>query len=167
MNKAGRGEAMHLFRRTIEITIFDAGKGTFILSTNLTDMYHDIVLKLHVSAPDYIVTDAAVEMKRIPHPGCREVYELMSKLVGKEVGKGFTKAVLGALGGENGCPNMVNLVLLSAPLAINAAAVLKQQRENLTEAEMDLVWQDVLGGVCLAYPEEGKKEHKQHEKETK
>ena len=158
---------MHLFRRTIEITISDAGKGTFILHTNLTDMYHDIVLQLHVSVPDYIVTDAAVEMKRIPHLGCREVYEQMAKLVGNEVGKGFTKVVLDALGGKGGCPNMVNLVLLSAPLAINAAAVLKQQRENLTDAEMDLVWQDVLGGVCLAYPKEGKREQKQHEKEAK
>ena len=148
---------MHLFRRTIEINISDTGKEEFTLSTNLMDMYHDIVLQLHVSVPDFIIVDATVDMKRIPHTGCREVYQMMCKLVGKEVGKGFTKVVLDALGGEHGCPNMVNLVLLSAPLAINAAAVLKQQRENLTAAGMDELWQEVLGGVCLAYPKKGRR----------
>jgi hypothetical protein len=141
-----------LFHRSIDIKISSTRQGEFDIQTTLRDMYHDILLSLTVSLPDYRVANASVEMKKTPHQNCKAVYPLLATMVGKEVGPGFTKEVISALGGSAGCPNMVNLILLSAPLAINAAAVRKQQKENLTDDEMDAMWQDVLAGVCISYP---------------
>ncbi|MDW7649856.1 MAG: DUF2889 domain-containing protein [Bacillota bacterium] len=147
---------MQLFHRKIDITISDISKDLFLIQTTLCDMYHDILLSLKVSIPDFTIAEASVEMRRIPHENCRAVYPLLAALKGKELRQGFTRAVLSALGGASGCPNMVNLVLLSAPLAINAAAVRRQKQKNLTDEEMNSIWQDVLGGVCLAYPKNKK-----------
>lgn len=143
---------MSLFHRVIDIDINTLGDGLFKLVTNLTDMFHHIVLEMLVSAPDFIIEDVVVEMKRIPHPNCRKIYSVARSLRGLQIGPGFTKQVLGLLGGEEGCPNMVNLVLLTAPLAINAAAVLRQKQENLTQQELDGLWQQIMGGICVAYP---------------
>ncbi|EEG76675.1 DUF2889 domain-containing protein [Dethiobacter alkaliphilus] len=143
---------MSLFRRNIEIDINPGTDGQLILITTLTDIYHDIRLTLQISSVTYEITEASLDMNRIPHPDCPAIEAKVTRLKGAQVGPGFTKQVLSVLGGEKGCPNLTNLVMLSAPLAMNAAAVLKQKEENLSEAEMDALWQKVLGGVCVAYP---------------
>lgn len=143
---------MSLFNRKIEIDINPAGDETLVLTTTLVDMYHDIRLVLEVGTWDGTIHKAELQMERIPHPDCRKMAEKAGLLYGLQVGPGFTKKVLTLLGGECGCPNLVNLVFITAPLARNAAVVLKQQQEKLSEDEMDQLWQDVLGGVCAAYP---------------
>ncbi|MBS4023851.1 MAG: DUF2889 domain-containing protein [Dethiobacter sp.] len=142
---------MSLFRRTIDIDINAHSDGVFSLVTTLSDMYHDIVLTLLISVPEYKIVDAAVDMKKIPHAACRQTYPLVRALTGQQITAGFTRNVLHALGGENGCPNLVNLMLVSAPLVMNAAAVLRMQQENLSQAELEELWHGILGGVCIAY----------------
>ena len=157
---------MSLFRRTIEIDINPGAEGELILLTTLMDMYHDIRLTLHISSETYQITDVSLDMKRIPHPNCPAIEAKMHRLAGAQVGPGFTKQVLAVLGGEQGCPNLTNLVMLTAPLAMNAAAVLKQQRENLSEEEMDALWQQVLGGVCISYPKQEGEGNRNEQKEV-
>ncbi|MBS4031818.1 MAG: DUF2889 domain-containing protein [Clostridiales bacterium] len=142
---------MSIFHRTIDIEIDEGKQGVLVLRTRLTDMYHDIILKLTVEVGKFIISDASVELKRTPHPDCSQIQALVQSMTGLQVGPGFTREVLSAMGGEHGCPNMVNLILLTAPLSMNAAAVLRQRQEGLSEAEMNSLWQEVLGGVCVAY----------------
>lgn len=143
---------MSVFSRKIQIDIDEYEPGTLILKTTLNDKYHDILLSLLVRVPDFAIVEAAVDMKKIPHKDCRKVYALMEAMKGSKVGPGLTRQVLNTLGGPQGCPNLVNLFLITAPLAINAAAVLRQEKESLTEEQMDAIWQEVLAGVCVAYP---------------
>lgn len=153
---------MSLFRRNIEIDINPGIEGELILVTTLTDIYHDIRLTLQISSDSYKIIDASLDMKRIPHPDCPAIEAKIGLLKGAQVGPGFTKQVLTVLGGEQGCPNLTNLVMVTAPLAMNAAAVLKQQRENLTDEQMNTLWQQVLGGVCIAYPRQHNGEGDEH-----
>jgi hypothetical protein len=143
---------MSLFERNIAININPGNTGELELVTSLQDMYHNIRLFLTITTSDFLIKEAYVEMEKIPHPNCHKIKEKVAALAGAQVGTGFTKRVLTLFKGEGGCPNLANLIFLTAPLAINATAVLQQQRDCLTEEEMDVLWNDVLGGVCVAYP---------------
>jgi hypothetical protein len=143
---------MSLFNRRIEIDINSHGEGMFRLVTTLGDIYHDIVLTLMISDREFRITEAVVETNRIPHSFCREISGLARSLTGLTVGPGFTGQVRSRLGGKEGCPNLLNLVLLTAPLVVNAAVIERLQRENLSPEQAEAVWQETLGGVCLAYP---------------
>lgn len=143
---------MSLFQRNIAININPAHEGELALETTLRDMYHDIRLCLTITTADFTIMQASVEMVKIPHPNCHRIKEKVAALAGARVGPGFTRRVLSLFKGEAGCPNLANLVFLTAPLAINATAVLQQERENLSDEEMDTLWNEVLGGVCVAYP---------------
>ncbi len=147
---------MSIFHRTIEIDIDVHSEGMFSLTTGLRDVYHDILLTLLISVPDYIIKDIHVDMRAIPHENCRQVYKLVRTLAGRQVGAGFTRQVLDALGGEGGCPNLINLILITAPLVINAAAVLHARQEKLTRDELDDLLQEALAGVCIGYSREKK-----------
>lgn len=143
---------MSVFSRKIQIDIDEHQPGILVLKTSLCDKYHDILLSLLVRVADFSIVEASVDMKKIPHSDCRKVYELMEAMKGCTVGPGFTRQVLKTMGGPQGCPNLVNLFLITAPLAINAAAVMKQEQESLTDEQMDEIWREILGGVCVAYP---------------
>jgi hypothetical protein len=141
-----------LFNRRIEIDINPYGDEMFRLVTTLADVYHDLTLRLLITGREFLITEAAVEIKRIPHPRCREISRLAGSLSGLTVGPGFTGQVRTRFGGKEGCPNLLNLVLLTAPLVVNAAAIQRLQQENLSPEREEAVWQETLGGVCLAYP---------------
>lgn len=143
---------MTLFHRKIDIQINTGSEGELVLSTSLCDIYHDIRLELIVTTAEFEIKKSTLELVKIPHPHCHKIKEKVAALRGFRVGPGFTRQVLALFKGEEGCPNLANLIFLTAPLAMNAAAVLRQQQENLSDQEMDALWQDVLGGVCVAYP---------------
>ncbi len=149
---------MSLFNRRIEIEINPCGDEMFRLATSLCDVYHDLALNLSINAREFRITEAAVEINRIPHPRCREISRLACSLCGLTVSAGFTRQVRSRLGGTEGCPNLLNLVLLTAPLVVNAATILRLQRENVSPEQAKAVWQETLGGVCLAYPKEERQE---------
>lgn len=142
---------MSLFRRTIDIDINPGPETELILVTTLQDMFHDIRLTLIVDREDYRIIKAAVDMERIPHDNCHMVKEKVASLAGVRVGPGFTKEVLSRFKGAQGCPNMANLMFVTAPLAMNAAAVLRQQQEKLSQEQLDELWYDLMSGVCIAY----------------
>lgn len=142
---------MSLFNRRIEIDINPYGDEMFRLITTLGDIYHDIALTLFISDRDFRIKEAVVETNRTPHPRCREISRLAGLLAGLTVGPGFIGRVRSVLGGEAGCPNLLNLVLLTAPLVVNAAAIQRVQRENLSPEQAEAVWLETLGGVCVAY----------------
>ncbi|MBS3947684.1 MAG: DUF2889 domain-containing protein [Dethiobacter sp.] len=143
---------MSLFNRRIEIDINPHGDGMFRLVTSLSDVYHDIILTLFIAGQEFRIVEAQVEMKRIPHPRCREICRLANALTGLTVSPGFARQVQASLGGEDGCPNMVNLVLLTAPLVINVTVMQRLLQEELSPEQQEAAWQGALGGVCAAYP---------------
>ncbi|MBS3898942.1 MAG: DUF2889 domain-containing protein [Dethiobacter sp.] len=151
---------MSLFNRRIEIDINSHGDGVFRLVTTLGDLYHDIVLTLMISDGEFRIAEAVVETNRIPHPRCREIRKLAGSLTGVTVGPGFLSQIRSRLGGKDGCPNLLNLVLLTAPLVVNASAIRRLQHENLSPEQAEAVWQETLSGVCVAYPEKERQENR-------
>jgi hypothetical protein len=146
---------MSLFHRKIDIDINPELENRLQLVTTLRDMYHDIRLTLVIDKQDFIIHEASVEMERTPQDLCHKIKEKVASMTGVQVGPGFTRQVLSRFKGDQGCPNLANLIFITAPLAINAAAVQRQEEEQLSKEEMDSLWHDVLGGVCVAYNKQG------------
>ncbi len=154
---------MTLFSRNISVDIVEGENGNLVVTSRMVDRLHDITVTLDVSYPDYTIVDADVVMTMVPSEHCYLMYPIAKKLIGLRIAKGFNRSVVGILAGVQGCSNVLNLVLVGAPLAINAAHL---REEALRDTEDDLPAADpcppspvyrhekdhYLKGTCIAHP---------------
>lgn len=141
-----------LFNRNFNVNIEEKNKSTMWLEITMKDMYHNFDLTMEVDRTEYSIQNVNLKLNKRPKDKCEELKQLVKKMEGVKIGKGFIKTVTSTLGGSYGCPNLINLFLISAPLALNASALAYKRDNNLSEEDMESVWENVLGGVCLAYP---------------
>ncbi|UMZ74346.1 DUF2889 domain-containing protein [Natranaerofaba carboxydovora] len=141
-----------LFNRNFNVDIKEKDSSTYQLDVTMKDMYHDFLLTLDVETSEFIIENVQLKLNKKPKEECEELKTLVKKMEGVRVSQGFTKSVTSTLGGSKGCPNLVNLFLISAPLALNVNATVDKKNENLTKEELEILLSDVLGGACLAYP---------------
>lgn len=143
---------MSIFSRNIAIDIEEGPDETLLVKSHMIDVFHDILVHLTVSRPGFVIQKAEIWMDRVPAGDrCREVYPLVRQLQGTSIKRGFTNRVTSLLGGGRGCPNVVNLVLVAAPLAINASWLSDAAKGRITPAEAKKVGAKSLDGVCIAY----------------
>ncbi len=141
-----------VFNRNFNVKI-DEGEGpTLQVSTTMKDMYHDFLLTMEISNQDFTIKKINLETKSRPKEDCLQLQSLAKKMEGEQITTGFIKKVTSVLGGRSGCPNLINLFLISAPLALNASAVKYQRDNNLSPEALEELWDNLMGGVCLAYP---------------
>ena len=141
-----------LFNRNFNVDIKEKDSYTYRLDVTMKDIYHDFLLTLDVETSEFIIENVKLKLNKKPKEECEELKTLVKKMEGVRISQGFTKSVTSTLGGSKGCPNLVNLFLISAPLALNVNATVDKKNENLTKEELEILLSDVLGGVCLAYP---------------
>lgn len=146
-----RENGMPVFSRDISVDIEENPDESLLVKSHMEDIFHDILVYLTVSRPDFIVQKAEIWMERIPSERCREVYPVVKQLEGVSIKSGFTSRVTSLLGGGRGCPNVVNLVLVGAPLALNASWLSDVYKGRLTTSEFQAVYSKGLDGVCIAH----------------
>ncbi len=74
----------------------------------------------------------------------------MENLNGLQLKDGFTKAVRDLYAGADGCPNVVNLLLTSVPLAINTSWMIKA-KHGIPEKELLVTRTSQMKDVCISY----------------
>ncbi len=141
-----------LFNRNFDVNFFEKDQNTLNLKVYMKDSYHDFVLNMDIDTKEHMIIWTELELKKKPKEECLELKNLVKEMVGARIGAGFTKTVTSTLGGSKGCPNLVNLFLISAPLALNVTATAYKQDKNITEEEMHELLSEILAGVCLGYP---------------
>lgn len=137
---------MDSFARNISMK-FDKGENNNILITvSMTDIFHDIVLKVVVDW-EMVIKDLRVDFIKAPRPDCHLIQERLALLIGTPIGIGLTKRLYKVLGGNKGCANLRNMLLCSLPLALNfkAADGLEDDSELLDQIHNQLV------GTCIGY----------------
>ncbi|MDO8674181.1 MAG: DUF2889 domain-containing protein [Dehalococcoidia bacterium] len=134
---------MTIFSRNIAVDIDEGTEGTLLVKSRMVDRFHDISVLLTVSNPGFTILDVEVEMAVAPDEGCNLVYPLAKKLVGLSIAGGFNRRVVSILAGANGCSNVLNMVLVAAPLAINAAQLLANGGKKGSS--------NYLKGTCIAH----------------
>lgn len=145
-----RRNAMEDFRRDISYRLFTRGDGRIVLTAALRDRYHDIVLEVLVHADTLVIEEVGVDFRKAPTPTCRSVADRLARLCGIGIGKGLSRTLMEALGGENGCGNLRNLLLGLLPLAINVNAAAGFDDEQAMLAGI----REKLRGTCAGYPRE-------------
>ena len=104
--------------------------GNVAVSWRLTDDLLKTEVKVIFQPPDLEIIDAEASFERYPRPEWASAPELIKKVIGVRVGAGLRKIVPGLLGGEKGCPMLVDAVLEACN-----GVILHFTRPGLQEAE--------------------------------
>lgn len=92
--------------------------GAVSVSWRLTDDLLNAAVNLTVRPPDLEIVQAEAMLDRLVPIAWRSAPELIKKVEGVRVGSGLRKIVQGLLGGEPGCPILVQAVLESSNAVI-------------------------------------------------
>lgn len=98
-------------RRTIETNVEEQGDGCRAVA-RLIDPFHDIEVTVQLRRADLTITAAVATMRWIPYADrCPDSLLQLGELVGVRVGPSLGRTVREKIGGEAGCPYVVELVL--------------------------------------------------------
>ncbi len=114
-------EKKPVFKRHFENSLFENDNGGITVIAHMFDIIHDIKITLDVSLPDFIISNAILKIEKAPGGRCQELCSRMAELNGRPIKHGFTQFVRDLYGGGEGCPNIINMLLTSVPLAINTS----------------------------------------------
>lgn len=141
---------MPILTRNITVDVDQDDPDTLVVRAVMKDHRHDIALHYWVSLPSFAIGRATLEMCDTPLPQCRELCPAAQQLVGIKVQRGFNRKIRELYAGERGCVNLVHLLTVSAPLAINAARFVLRHPKVVTGEGPD-----PLQGMCFAYSKKG------------
>ena len=128
-----------IHERDAFIKIFEIGENRILIEGVLTDerfyqsiiyarqelitpgVVHRIIVRMTLLLPRLIIESAEAEMPTVPTDICKEVKEVVNKLVGLRLTRGFKDKVSDLLGGKNGCIHMNNLILFMSTAAIQGS----------------------------------------------
>lgn len=139
---------MNEFQRDISYRIRNSNDGRIRLSATMRDCYHDIVLEVVVNEESLAIEGVVADFRQCPTTECPNAAEQLSRLTGITIGKGLNKQIVEALGGEEGCGNLRNLLLGLLPLAINVKAATGFTDEETMLDKMS----EQMRGTCAGYP---------------
>lgn len=140
---------MGAFQRDISYRLQAREDGRIALTATMKDVYHDILIEVLVNGDSLTIEAARVEFRKCPEDYCLNAADRLRLLEGVTIGKGLNKRILEALGGENGCGNLRNMLLGLLPLAMNVKAAAGFDDE---EAMMTNI-REKLRGTCAGYPD--------------
>ncbi|MBW2367697.1 MAG: DUF2889 domain-containing protein [Deltaproteobacteria bacterium] len=99
------------FLRNKVIEVTPRPEGDFVVSWRLTDDLFKVEVQLIVAPPDLEITEADAVFERYVPASWRDAAEKIKKIEGVSIGSGLRKITAGLLGGEQGCPMLVDAVL--------------------------------------------------------
>ncbi len=155
-------ELSAIYFRTKEVSVFPLGGNRYLISASLRDEVHDVHVDVELTHPNLEIVAARSEVRNGPFTNvCNMTHPHVEKLIGMKVGRGFTLEARRAVGGEQGCHRVSELVVEIAQaayqlhFAVLFSAVPKEQREA---ADVPIErWRAVNNGVpgmrntCFSY----------------
>src|ERR1700759_5662715 len=79
---------------------------------------HRMIVDLHVSHPEFVITAAEVHLEVHPHPQCPRIEANYRSLIGLSITRGFTHKIRELFRGPRGCTHTTALLQAMAPVAI-------------------------------------------------
>jgi hypothetical protein len=142
---------MSLFSRKFNVDFRENPDESLLVTSRMEDELHDITLELVISRPELMIRRAEVRMERIPGTDCRDICPVINQLEGLTITSGFTKKVVALLKDGGGCPNVQNLIMLAAPLAVNIAMLADFKKGRLDHSQIEQLVTNSLDGVCVGF----------------
>lgn len=128
-----------IHERAASVTVFEIEEGKILIEGRLTDdrffesfiyslqrtiepgIVHNILVKMTLSLPDLTIEYAEADMPTVPIEMCREIKNVVGKLKGLSITRGFKSKVKEVLGGKKGCIHMMNLILFMSAAAVQGS----------------------------------------------
>lgn len=157
---------MTAFSRTINIEMEWLDDSSFEIRGTLNDTVHSVTARFLVTFPDYVIREASGEITRMPYEGyCQGAYEVMSKFVGVQIGRGFRKRASEIAGGDRSCNHLHTLIFnmgtsafqmnyMAAKRNPEAMASLQETSEDPARRRLMVMgWMPQLRNSCLVFSE--------------
>lgn len=154
-----------IYHRNKQSNMYSLGGDRYLIEALLKDEVHDIVVEVEVRYPSLEVVAARSEIRNGPFTNvCNMTHPNMDKLIGMNVGRGFTVAARTAVGGGTGCHRISELIVEIAQAAYQLNFVLffegmpKEMREK-ADVPLDR-WRAVnatipgMRNTCWSYSDE-------------
>ena len=145
-----------IFERTFKSRLFENESGGITVESHLYDAIHDIKITLDVSLPDFVISNSHLEIAKAPGARCQELCPMIEKLNGRKIRHGFTQFVRDLYGDAEGCPNLVNMILTSVPLAINTSWMIAMKHGKSYD-DIKSVQESQMKNVCISFNSRTKK----------
>jgi hypothetical protein len=129
---------MEDIRRTIETNVSETGDGSFRSVARLTDPFHEIEVTVVVRDADYTITEASARMMRVPYAdNCPNSMRRIDELTGVQIGPSLSRTVREAVGGDHGCPYLVELSVQACKLAMLASMSAQAREAVIVDDDLD------------------------------
>lgn len=142
---------MYIYNRYLSVNMQKASENNVIVNGVFLDSYHEMCLTLEVDMTDFSIAKAAGELRRIPHPDCKDTENRIAQLVGLKLQHGVRRQIQAAVGGQSGCTHLVDLALECVKALVQAKYSL--MTETLTKDEIRAESEAFLKGSCYHYRE--------------
>lgn len=135
VNEKGK---LNTIKRTVDTEVKYDDDGILHAIARLTDPFHEIEVALRVRVADLTIVEANAEMIRVPYADhCPNSLLRIGTLAGIQIGPGLHRNVREAVGGDCGCPYLVDLVIQACKLAIVAVGVKQARNSVLIEHDFE------------------------------
>jgi len=125
-------------RRTITTEVSPAGGTNSRAAAKLVDPFHEIEVVLLVRVDSLTIVEATARMIRIPYSDrCRDSLPGMDGLKGLRIGPRFSRRVRETVGGDCGCPYLVDLVLQACKFVIVVSGAQRARDAVLGEDDLE------------------------------
>ena len=109
---------MDTIKRTVDTEVKYDDNGILHTIARLTDPFHEIEVTLQVRTADLTIVEASAEMIRVPYANsCPNSMLGIDNLANVRIGPGLHRNIRETVGGDCGCPYLVDLVVQACKLA--------------------------------------------------
>ncbi|MFP4179078.1 MAG: DUF2889 domain-containing protein [Spirochaetaceae bacterium] len=133
--------------RNIEIRTFEGTEGRLAVEGTLIDnrhidftgfsgktiepgRYHTLKARMEISLDTMKIEEIAVSFIDYPHNECIELRDSYRSLIGLNVERGFTRAVLERVGSPKACAHITHLIITMGPAIVQAAFTYQRRAES-------------------------------------
>ena len=134
------------FKRSIQLEFELIEKNQILSQGQFLDDYHDFKCKMVFKLPALEVMDAKVEMNKLPQEVCRIPFNRLAELKGLKIERGFRQKVKKAIGGDQGCIHLLDLI---HEIAQGIVALLRKAKMTPDGKEMKDFPSDIFYGKCI------------------
>jgi len=141
---------MPIFEREKSIKLSQLDDNSLEVTAFLKDKFHEIRTSIVFEIHSKQILQAEAEMITAPFDLCREVCPKMDELVGLRIKKGVRKMAQEIVGNSRGCAHLVDLVMDSFKVVVQAAEYCLLPAEMPFEEKLQKI-QSINMGICHTY----------------
>ena len=138
-------------KRNFEVTYYEKDEHTWLVESHLNDSPHDITLDVEIDMQNFTITNAQFKFNRFPIKDCTAMEEKAKYLIGLKVDNSLMQKAMKNLMESEGCPNIIQLLMISVPGIIYYYYPYKIRNGKMKEEAFENMIKTDLKDACLGH----------------